>query len=511
MKASSLGFLNEEELKEFDGLLAADTPIWEPLKGPQTMAYESEATIIGYGGAAGGGKTDLACGMSLTKHQRVGIFRESGTELTAIVDRLVELVGSRDGYNGSEKIWRIPRESDGKALQIELGAYPNLGDEKKHQGRPHDLLVYDEAANHKEIQVRFTMGWLRTTDPNQPVKVLMTFNPPTTVEGRWIIDYFAPWIGKKHPNPAEPGEIRWFAAMDGKDVEVESGDEFEHEGELIRPISRTFIPSRISDNPHLMGTNYMSTLQALPEPLRSQMLHGDFGAGMQDDIWQVIPTAWVEAAQARWKPRDKKPIMDSMGVDVARGGGDKTVISRRHDNWYDEQLRYAGKETPDGPSVAGLVIAATRDQAPQHVDVIGVGSSPYDFLIQSNQQALGVNVSEKSMATDQSGRLTFFNLRSELAWKFREDLDPANNKAIELPDDPSILADLTAFTWKLSGSVIKVCSREEIVDKIGRSPDDASALFLARMDTPKEKYVSELVRAHSQGGGSSGHDPYNAI
>jgi hypothetical protein len=96
-------------------------------------------------------------------------------------------------------------------------------------------------------------------------------------------------------------------------------------------------------------------------------------------------------------------------------------------------------------------------------------------------------------------------------WKFREDLDPANNKAIELPDEPSVLADLTAFTWKLSGSVIKVCSREEIVDKIGRSPDDASALFLARMNTPKEKYVSELVRAHSQGGGSSGHDPYNAL
>ena len=43
-----------------------------------------------------------------------------------------------------------------------------------------------------------------------------------------------------------------------------------------QPQSRTFIPSRISDNPHLMGTGHMATLQAMPEPLRSQMLNGDF-------------------------------------------------------------------------------------------------------------------------------------------------------------------------------------------------------------------------------------------
>jgi hypothetical protein len=66
-------------------------------------------------------------------------------------------------------------------------------------------------------------------------------------------------------------------------------------------MSRTFIPSRVSDNPYLMGTGYMTQLQSLPEPLRSQMLYGDFHAGVQDDPWQVIPTAWVEAAMARWK------------------------------------------------------------------------------------------------------------------------------------------------------------------------------------------------------------------
>lgn len=449
------------------------------------MAYASEADIVGFGGAAGGGKTDLACGKALTQHRKAGIFRVNGTELTGVLDRLTELIGTRDGFNGKDNIWRVLRH-DSVPIQIELGSFPNLGDEKKYQGRPHDLLVFDEAANMREIQVRFLLGWLRTVIPGQRCQALLTFNPPTTAEGRWIIDFFGPWLDPKHPRPAAPGELRYFATIDGKDTEVASGQSFEHQGETIKPLSRTFIPSRVSDNPYLMGTNYMATLQALPEPLRSQMLNGDFQAGMEDDPWQVIPTSWVDAAQARWRRPDKLATMDSLGVDVARGGADNTIIARRHGMWFDEPLAYPGKETPDGPTVAGLVIAATRNLAPIHIDVIGVGASPYDFLKNAKQQVLGINVSEKSLATDMSGRLSFFNQRSEYWWKMREALDPAGNTGIALPPNKQLLADLCAPTWELSGASIKVEGREEIVKRIGRSPDWASAYILALLDTPRQ-------------------------
>ena len=144
---------------ELDLLIVSDPTVWRPLPGPQTMAYESTADVIGFGGAAGGGKTDLACGLALTKHKRSAMFRRVGTELVGIIDRLVELFGGRDGYNGQDKIWR----RDG--LQVELASVPNMGDERGHQGRPKDLLVIDEAANFLESQVRFLMGWVRTTDP----------------------------------------------------------------------------------------------------------------------------------------------------------------------------------------------------------------------------------------------------------------------------------------------------------------------------------------------------------
>lgn len=485
-----LQHLTEGERKELEALLDVDaaTVPWRPLAGPQTMAYESTADVVGFGGSAGGGKTDLACGKALTQHQVVQVFRREGTELGGIIDRLEQILGHRDGLGGKPPVWRAPF---GGCRLIEFGSVPNLGDERKFQGRAKDLLVIDEAANFLESQVRFLMGWVRTVDPGQRTQTLLTFNPPTSAEGRWIVQFFAPWLDKKFNGVrAKPGELRHVAVIDGRDVWVPSGEPFVHNGETIRPQSRTFIPSRISDNPYLMGTNYMSTLQALPEPLRSQMLYGDFEAGMEDDPWQVVPTAWVEAAQARWTLRAPRGEMMNLGVDVARGGKDSTVIIARHRAeggapWYAPPAKHPGSETPNGNKVAGLVIAERTHNSPVCIDVIGVGASPFDKLNDLGVQVIGVNVSEKATATDRSGRLRFFNLRSQLWWQMREDLDPANDTGIMLPPGQELLAELCAPRWSLSGMTIQVESREEIVKRIGRSPDLASALVLARMDVPK--------------------------
>jgi hypothetical protein len=508
-----IGYLTPAEREELDQLLADDLSrvAWRPLPGPQSVAYHSDADVIGFGGAAGGGKTDLACGKSLTRHERVMILRREGTELTAVVDRLTELIGHRDGFNGQERIWRLPDR------QIEFGSTPNAGDERKYQGRPHDLLVFDEAANFLEQQVRFLMGWVRSTTPGQRCQTLMTFNPPTSAEGRWIVAFFAPWIDKRFAGrKAQPGEVRYVGVVPGvngvsRDIWVDGPEpfvivdgqpcyEFNPDDyapqDIVKPQSRTFIPSRISDNPFLMDTGYLTVLQAMPEPLRSQMLYGDFEAGIEDDPWQVCPTAWIEAAMARWTDRSPKGEMMSMGVDVARGGRDQSVIVKRHaGNWYDRLVKLPGKSTPDGQTLVGQVISHRRDSAPIHLDVIGVGASPYDLLREAKQQVMGVNVGERSVATDRSGRLTFYNLRSELWWKIREQLDPVNDTGIALPPDPELLADLAAPKWSMRGMKVYVESREDIVARIGRSPDTASALILAQLDSPKIDAIKRNQRA----------------
>ncbi|WP_445634535.1 Terminase [Nostoc sp. DSM 114161] len=460
---------------------------WKPLPGPQTMAYTSEADELFYGGAAGGGKSFLILGLALSAHQNSIIFRREYPQLKGLLKDCKKILKGTDArYNSTEKTWsNLP---GGRSL--EFGACQHEDDVEKYQGRPHDLKAIDEITHFSKSQFKFLTGWLRTDDPNQKCRVVCTGNPPTTSEGRWVIEYWAPWLDPKHPNPAKPGELRWFAVLDGEDVEVESGEAFEYtdkEGktELVKPRSRTFIPAKIEDNPIYMKTGYKSVLQSLPEPLRSQMLKGDFAAGVEDDPWQAIPTEWVQLAMNRWKQHrhifmTRPTPMTCLGVDVARGGSAKTVIAPRYGSFIDKLQKHAGKTTPNGGAIASLVQVELQGDAYIHIDICGVGSSPYDTCVERGLNAHAANGAGGSMARDKSGKFGFINKRAEWYWHLREILDPTSGDDIALPDDPELLADLTAPKWKItSASKIQIESKEDIQKRIGRSPDCGDSVVYA--------------------------------
>src|SRR5688572_18976865 len=95
LETDLLDYLTEAERKEFYKLMAA-LPAWipDPRNKPQCAAYESEADVIGYGGAAGGGKTDLLLGFAGTKHYRSIIFRRVFPLLEGIEARSREIFNS---------------------------------------------------------------------------------------------------------------------------------------------------------------------------------------------------------------------------------------------------------------------------------------------------------------------------------------------------------------------------------------------------------------------------------
>ena len=99
-------YLTPEERAQIDRLLAP--VIWQPLPGPQMEAYYSPADVLFYGGSAGGGKSDLPIGLTLTAHRRSIIYRREAKQLQAIIDRLAELVGGRDGFSSQSGVWRPP-------------------------------------------------------------------------------------------------------------------------------------------------------------------------------------------------------------------------------------------------------------------------------------------------------------------------------------------------------------------------------------------------------------------
>src|SRR5215471_19115159 len=103
-----LPYLTEPERAEMDRLLTAPPPLWQPdaQNLPQQAAYQSQANILGYGGAAGGGKTDLILGLAITRHKRSLILRKQHKDLGALTDRARDLLGTLGSYNANTGIWR---------------------------------------------------------------------------------------------------------------------------------------------------------------------------------------------------------------------------------------------------------------------------------------------------------------------------------------------------------------------------------------------------------------------
>lgn len=450
--------------------------LWMPLPGPQTAAFESEADELFYGGSAGCGKSSLLTGTAIVGHQKAILFRREFPQIKGLIDEASRIIGTRDGYNSQDKLWKL-----GDGRELEFGSVQYEQDKEKYQGRAHDLKGFDEITHFTESQYRYIIGWNRTTIPGQRCRVIVTGNPPMTSEGRWVVKYWAPWLDPTHPKPAKPGELRWFTTIAGEDVEVDGPGPHMVDGKPIRARSRTFIAGKLEDNPYLMDDgNYASVLEAMPEPMRTMLREGRFDLTVEDHEWQVIPSRWVMEAQARWKVDGRNGLrMTAMGVDIAQGGSDQTVIAPRYGTWFAPLEVRKGAETPDSPSAAGLIGTIRRDGAVIIVDVGGgYGGGVVSYLKDNYIPASGFNGANESRRKTKDGTLGFYNLRAEAYWRLREDLDPGQDggSVIALPPDPELLADLCAPLWKLTPRGIQIESKPDIKKRIGRSPDRGDAV-----------------------------------
>lgn len=483
LDAKALAKINQELMAATKGQK------WFPNPGPQTDAYFSTADVLLYGGAAGGGKTALLTGLGLTQHKSSLLMRRQYGDLGGMIDDTLKQYGTRQGFNGSAPA-RLTTD-DGRV--IEFGGAKLPGDEESKRGQPHDFLGIDEASQFLESQVRFLMGWVRSTIPGQRCRTVLATNPPEKpILGRWLVDMFAPWLDPDHRNPAKPGELRWYVTdPEGKDKEVSGPDAvemgFDENGlpRLVKPLSRTFIPAKLADNPFLAGTGYDAQLDGLPEPLRSAVRDGNWMISHEDDQWQIIPTNWIIEAQRRWTRTPPNAPMCAIGIDVAQGGAAQTVLAPRYDAWFAELICVPGKETPLGTDVAALIVKHRRNNARPIIDMGGgYGSAPFEHLKANGIEATGFVPASASKLRTQDRKLAFINKRAEAWWKFREALDPAQagGSPIALPPDNALLADLTAPRFEITPRGIKAEAKEDIAKRLGRSTDRGDAVVMAWSD-----------------------------
>ena len=375
---------------------------------------------------------------------------------------------------------------------VEVGGCEHDDDKNKYQGQPHDGLFFDELPQFTESQYTFIIGWNRPANPrqypNQRCRVVGAGNPPTDPEGEWVLRRWRAWMPGAE-RPAKPGELRWYTTVAGEEVECPDGNAIVVKGVAYQPRSRTFIPARLEDNPDLMRTGYAATLEAMPEPLRSMLRHGDMMAARQDDRWQLVPTKWVHEAQKRWlRRKDKLGPLRALGVDVAMSGADQTVVATRHGAKQPEKgatvgrlVKRKGKDTPDGQSVVALLMGTAWGEDGEgacvvNVDAIGIGKSAVDVAKAAGMKNISPVVVSNS-ATWRDPRfpaMKFLNTRAAMMWRVRSLLDPEggpDETRLALPPDSELLADLTAPRYSMKVGGLAVESKDDIRDRIGRSTD----------------------------------------
>jgi hypothetical protein len=486
--------LDPNVLKSLDDELIAATghmPV-VPTIGPQLEAYEHEADEVFYGGSAGGGKSALTIGLATNEHHRTLILRRMVDDAKKFAEQALDIIGHRNGYNGQDKILRLPG-----GRTIRWAGCPDEKDKQRFKGEPHDLIAFDELPDFLESQYVFIIGWNRTTKKGQRCRVVATGNPPTTAEGLWVIRRWGPWLDPKHPNPALSGEIRWFIRdHEDRDLEVDGPGEYDDgNGRLIKSSSRTFIRARLEDNPDLTSTeDYARNLDKLPRELRDAYRDGRFDASLKDHPKQMIPTEWIQAAQARWKPTPPTGIpMCAIGVDGARVNDD-TVLAPRYDGYFPRLTVVPGKETPEGKDLAGLIIKVRIGNALPVIDIIeSVGAQAYAHLQGMNIEVHGYRGYDETSRVSLNSNMPFANKRTAAYWGFREGLDPGQPGGSSIALDPSdheLVADLTAVEWepfKKDGVTgIRAMAKDKVKEKLGgRSPNRGDAVVMSWFEGPR--------------------------
>lgn len=263
----------------------ADAPI-DLQEGPQRAAAETDADIIFFGGAKGGGKSrwllhEAAKWYDLPGHTTT-LFRRTYPELRdegGLWDESLKfypLLGAEPVE--SRMRWKFP---SGKI--VSLRHLQRVADAYAWNGKNLGDIGFDELHFFEEEQFWILLSCQRSIVGGYEARprVRATMNPDPD---SWVLKFVEWYIDEAgYPIPERSGVIRWFGRKDGSLVWFASKEDAHNAG-VKHPKSFTFIPSKVTDNKILLAERpeYMANLEALPPVEQARYLGGN---------WRVRPVA----------------------------------------------------------------------------------------------------------------------------------------------------------------------------------------------------------------------------
>lgn len=227
-----------------------------------------------------------------------------------------------------------------------------------------------------------------------------------------------------------------------------------------------------------------------PSDLFRRKVLGEFPK-VDEDV--LIPQAWIELANERWKQYTLGVRCDGiLGIDVAGMGRDATVYCPRYGNYVESFDKHDSGGKADHMKVAGFAInyLHAHSGCTVSIDTIGEGAGVYSRCIEVaendrklNENAVvsckyseGAKQGAKNL-TDHTGEYEFANMRAFLFWAVRDWLNPNNHTGAMLPPDDEFMEEATEIKWSfLSNGKVIIEPKEDIKERIGRSTDKFDAL-----------------------------------
>jgi hypothetical protein len=252
--------------------------------------------------------------------------------------------------------------------------------------------------------------------------------------------------------------------------------------------NKRFIQSLATDNPKLPKA-YIEKLRGVKdEATKQRLLLGNWD--YENTSNQVIAQQWINNSLVD-NYEDGKKVM---GVDIAREGGDKTVIALWVGNVLVD-IKHITVDITGQSDISGKIADEIIAYATNHgvgyedinIDAVGVGGGVIDacrargYFVSSYKGGESVDVKEQFTE--------YRNLRTYSYWKLREGFQSMAVKILRtIPYFDDLCRELTTHEYDTNDKLIILEEKDKIKAKIGRSPDYSDAVVMGYAPQPKNNF-----------------------